>query len=624
MIRSFSVIVPVLNKEKEIIRSLESVEASIQLFQQQYDGAGAITPEVLVINEGSTDRTVERVTEFIQDKPHYKLIHHFKSLGIGPARNTGAKMSHGDILFFCDGDDLYYPEHIYLCFRILNHDPYHATSSTPTSFQLETKTGTFTIELPPQPVGIVRTGVSIADPLHPFWKGAIENTIAQNLCIRRDCHEFLEGFPEAPVYKHIGCEDVSYDLWIAKFFKVFKVPIETVEYIRYPGNNLDRQLKKFQTPPQQYQDDTPPAQRELHTIRHRLEQDKLGYLLDKFKRIEKFPEFFSVLNWQQLAADYLTQQQYAEVIYLCEQGIALEPQTKDTVKNLLAAAYNNLGSALKTQNNLEQAINYFKQAIAVNSTFSDKDLAKVHYNLATTLKDQQDPHQALISLEKALELDPSIAEEIADFAKTKYQIQVLAKGYQFTQDWFSINLPVWEKYLTPLANMPELRVLEIGSWEGRSTCWLIDHILTHPTARLTCIDTFEGGVENKAAYDDQFLKTIEQRFDFNIAQTGASEKVRKAVGQSQLVLRSLVPDFYHLVYVDGSHIASDVLEDTLLAWGLVKVGGMIVFDDYGFSFPSGIGENPPRVAIDAFMQVFSRKIKLIHQGYQVILEKTSA
>ncbi|MGI0489419.1 glycosyltransferase [Pantanalinema rosaneae CENA516] len=624
MIRSFSVIVPVLNKEKEIIRALESVEASIQWFRQHYDDADSITPEVLVINEGSTDRTVERVTEFMQDKPYYQLIHHSKSLGIGPARNTGAKMSHGDILFFCDGDDLYYPEHIYLCFRILNHDPLHTDSHTPTSFQLETKQGAFRIELPPQPVGIVRTGVYMADPLHPYWKGAIENTIAQNLCIRRDCHEFLEGFPEAPVYKQVGCEDVSYDLWIAKFFKVFKVPIETVEYIRYPGNNLDRQLKKFQTPPGHYQEEMPPEHREAHTVRHRLEQEKLNYLFDKFKRIDKSPEFFSVLNWQQLAADCLAQQQYPEVISLCERGMALEPASKDTIKNLLAAAYNNFGSALKGQNQLEQAVGYFKQALAVNPTFSQSDLAKVHYNIATTLKDQQDFQQALTFLHKATELDPKITEEIADFAKTKYQIQVLAKGYQFTQDWFSINLPVWEKYLTPLANTPELRVLEIGSWEGRSTCWLVDHVLTHPTARLTCIDTFEGGVENKAAYDDQFLKTIEQRFDFNIAHTASPEKVRKAVGQSQLVLRSLIPDFYHLVYIDGSHIASDVLEDTLLTWGLVKVGGMIVFDDYGFNFPQGIAENPPRVAIDAFMKVFSSKIKLIHQGYQVILEKICA
>ncbi|HEY9615678.1 MAG TPA: glycosyltransferase [Microcoleaceae cyanobacterium] len=624
MMRSFSVIVPVLNKEKEIIRSLESVEASIQFFQQHYVDSAAITPEVLVIDEGSTDRTVALVTEFIHDKPHYKLIHHFKSLGIGPARNTGAKLAQGDILFFCDGDDLYYPEHIYLCFRILHHDPAYIANNQPNTFQLETKTGGFTIELPPSPVGIVRTGVYMADPLHPYWKGAIENTIAQNLCIRRDCHEFLEGFPEAPIYKQIGCEDVSYDLWIAKFFKVFKVPIETVEYIRYPGNNFDRQLKKFQTPPGQYQDEISPEHRELHAVRHRLEQEKLNYLLAKFQRIDRSPEFFSVLNWQQLAADYLAQQQYADVIALCEQGIALEPQTQATVKNLLAVAYNNLGSALKTQNQLEPAVAYFKQAIAVNPTFANKDLAKVHYNIASTLKDQNEAQQALVSLNQALELDPEIAEDITDFAKTKYQIQVLVKGYQFTQDWFSINLPVWEQYLMHLANTPELKVLEIGSWEGRSTCWLLDHILTHPTARLTCIDTFEGGVENKAAYDEQFLQTIEQRFDFNIARTGAAEKVRKAVGQSQLILRSLIPDFYHLVYIDGSHIASDVLQDTLLTWELVKVGGIIVFDDYGFSFPSGISEHPPRVAIDAFMNVFSRKIKLIHQGYQVIIEKTSS
>jgi predicted O-methyltransferase YrrM len=171
--------------------------------------------------------------------------------------------------------------------------------------------------------------------------------------------------------------------------------------------------------------------------------------------------------------------------------------------------------------------------------------------------------------------------------------------------------------------MPGLKVLEIGSWEGRSTCWLINHILTHQSARITCIDTFEGGVDNKVAFDQSYLETIEERFDFNIARTNGAEKVLKMVGKSQEILRSLPRNSYHLVYIDGSHIASDVLEDTLLVWGLVRQGSVLVFDDYGFNFGSEIEENPPRVAIDAFLKVFEKKIKVIHQGYQVILERIS-
>ena len=68
------------------------------------------------------------------------------------------------------------------------------------------------------------------------------------------------------------------------------------------------------------------------------------------------------------------------------------------------------------------------------------------------------------------------------------------KGYKFTTDWFIENLPIWERYLIHLANQPEINVLEIGSWEGMSACWLLDNILTHDSSRITCIDTFDGSV----------------------------------------------------------------------------------------------------------------------------------
>ena len=110
------------------------------------------------------------------------------------------------------------------------------------------------------------------------------------------------------------------------------------------------------------------------------------------------------------------------------------------------------------------------------------------------------------------------------------------------------------------------------------------------------------------------------RFDFNISRTGAAEKVRKIVGKSQQILRSLPLYFYDFVYIDGSHLASDVLEDAVLSWALVKIGGMIIFDDYDFIFADNPLQNP-KVAIDAFVAAFSGKIKLIHKSHQILLQK---
>ena len=40
--------------------------------------------------------------------------------------------------------------------------------------------------------------------------------------------------------------------------------------------------------------------------------------------------------------------------------------------------------------------------------------------------------------------------------------------------------------------------------------------------------------------------------------------------------------FLKQVYVDGSHHARDVLQDAVLAWGLLRPGGYMIFDDYGW------------------------------------------
>ncbi len=51
MITSFSLIVPVLNKENEIIRTLESIEASINYFYEHHDATHSVKAEVVIVDE---------------------------------------------------------------------------------------------------------------------------------------------------------------------------------------------------------------------------------------------------------------------------------------------------------------------------------------------------------------------------------------------------------------------------------------------------------------------------------------------------------------------------------------------------------------------------------------------
>lgn len=611
MINSFSVIVPVLNKENEIIRTLESIDASIAFFHEQYDGAQSVRSELIVVDEGSTDRTPVLLAEFSQDKPYFQVIKHFRSLGIGPARNTGVKLAQGEILFFCDGDDLFFKEHIYLCFTLLNYQPNLADAASQ-AFEITVGNRSYPLTLPPHTVGIVRTGVYMQDQLHPYWKAAIENTLALNLCIRRECHEFIEGFPEAPVYKQIGgCEDVSYDLWMAKFFKVLKVEIETVEYIRYPGNNFDRQLKKFQATPDRYQDDAPADEKALHLLRRKLEQDRFSYLSEKFKKVSWNAAFVPILNWQQLASDYLAQDYYLEAVSLYEQGIAAEPGTHESIKNILAAAYNNFGSAFHQQGDLENAGLYFKKAIDLNPTLSHSDLARVHFNLATVLYKQSQFEQAILYLQKAVTLQPDFSEAIAELSTIKNQFQLLTKGYQFSSGFAIVDLTPLVSYFERFKQV-ELNALEIGSRDGRVTCWLLDNVLLQAAATITCIDRFEGLTDGQL---------ILERFEANIARTGAVEKVRKIADKPRNVLRSQPYDSYQLIYVGGITTASETLETAVLCWSLLTVGGVIMFADYELKTPLSLSEMPPKNAIDAFITLFGSKLKRLYQGNVLLLEK---
>ncbi|NJL40464.1 MAG: hypothetical protein HC899_29770, partial [Leptolyngbyaceae cyanobacterium SM1_4_3] len=93
-----------------------------------------------------------------------------------------------------------------------------------------------------------------------------------------------------------------------------------MEYIRYPGNSLDRQLKKFQTPPEDYQLDWTPEEKKLHAIATQLESEKMLYLLKKVHQLDQSFIPSELIHWQPLVAEYLAQEKYVEAIAFYQQS----------------------------------------------------------------------------------------------------------------------------------------------------------------------------------------------------------------------------------------------------------------------------------------------------------------
>lgn len=188
--------------------------------------------------------------------------------------------------------------------------------------------------------------------------------------------------------------------------------------------------------------------------------------------------------------------------------------------------------------------------------------------------------------------------------------------YIFTEDWFSGNIPVWTEALAVFQGVDNVRALEIGSFQGRSSVWLLENILTGQGSKIDCVDTFEGSIE----HTDGQKKNMLDIFLNNISRFGG-DKVRVFRGQSQAVLRKLErEETYDIIYVDGDHHAAAVLEDAVLAFPLLNQGGVLIFDDYKWAMELPELMRPAK-AIDVFMEVFADKVDLMYVGYQVIVKK---
>lgn len=132
------------------------------------------------------------------------------------------------------------------------------------------------------------------------------------------------------------------------------------------------------------------------------------------------------------------------------------------------------------------------------------------------------------------------------------------------------------------------------------------------------------------------MSSVEQTFEHNInlvlSQATNSVKVMKYKGYSHERMIELLAkgysNYFDFIYVDGSHEAPDVLFDALLAHRLVKVGGVIAFDDYLWS-PNEETEDDHyllvKPAVDHYVNTYKRKVHVVQKFplYQLYVLKLS-
>lgn len=162
----------------------------------------------------------------------------------------------------------------------------------------------------------------------------------------------------------------------------------------------------------------------------------------------------------------------------------------------------------------------------------------------------------------------------------------------FTQDWFSHNIPNFKNFLS---NLKDLRILEIGSFEGMSALWMIQNL---KPKKVVLVDP---GKESNIT-----LKLNLSGLEYTLIEKPNNE-----------AWKDYIFDEFDFVYVDGSHSSKNCYFDMILGWTVLKNGGIMAIDDY--AWPLTEDNTSPKEAVDLFLQ--RKDYKLLHIGYQAWLLK---
>ncbi len=208
--KTISVVIPAFNSERYIAEALEAVLR--QTLQPH---------EIIVVDDGSTDRTREVVQKF---ENRVKYIYQ-DNAGSGKARNTGTRNAKGELIAFLDSDDVWAEDHLEGLCRALVKEPEAALAYGARKW----------IDKNGNPVkdesGQTRypSGWIFNELFNANYIGSTSAVVARKRALLK-----VGGFNESPVFRNAQ----DYDLWlrIAAKFPIVSEPNVVFHYRRHDSN----------------------------------------------------------------------------------------------------------------------------------------------------------------------------------------------------------------------------------------------------------------------------------------------------------------------------------------------------------------------------------------------------
>ena len=215
-----------------------------------------------------------------------------------------------------------------------------------------------------------------------------------------------------------------------------------------------------------------------------------------------------------------------------------------------------------------------------------------------------------IQLGDALQEKGRLGDAVANYKKAcslRGWTQCSDRDYYFTRDTFSYRLAIWQPLLESIMGQKDVKIIELSSYQGMSACWFLDTVLTADSARLVCIEP-----------------QWESKLQDNLNSTGAADKVTLLTGTVAQHLADLEPNSFDVANLQDKRKSIDsAFENTQAIWKLLKVGGLAIFNDYGWRNPQDSSQNP-KAGIDRFLNSINGKWELVTrspQSFQFIVRK---
>lgn len=171
------------------------------------------------------------------------------------------------------------------------------------------------------------------------------------------------------------------------------------------------------------------------------------------------------------------------------------------------------------------------------------------------------------------------------------------KNYNYTVDWFSGGEDL--KQIIKFDSESELHILEIGSFEGKSTIWFLENLLKNPKSTITCVDPWTSYSQNSDSFNSYNTEGTEWNFKshkntllYNISESGSE-----------------------------NHTSPFVLTDCVLSWYVLKEHGLMIFDDYLWGNGSLDPVLTPKPAVDSFINIYSAYSTVVWDSYKKAIQK---